>query len=37
MQAGDQRARLAFPEPVRDGAGLRRVLKQLAMEARTAA
>lgn len=37
MQAGDQRARLAFPAPVRDGTALRHVLKQLAMEARNAA
>jgi putative heme iron utilization protein len=37
MQAGDLRARLAFPEPVHDGADLRRVLKDLAMEARNAA
>ena len=37
MQAGDQRARLAFPTPVQDSAALRRVLVQLATEARSAA
>jgi putative heme iron utilization protein len=36
MQAGDQRARLVFPQPITDGAGLRRMLKDLAAEARAA-